>query len=148
MALRDTENLEVTAPLTSPSPLTSLFPACFSWLRPDYVDTENRTTQWNPPSWRVRSSSSRIQSVDTPLRRVHRGSGTGMPQPASPPAIIPPTTTAATGGVVNEPLPPNWENRTTPNGKTCEKPSCSTCRFFVSLYRTCGLSVRPAWRNC
>ena len=115
-----TTDLEVTAPMTPPPPLTSLL-CLISFLRLDYVDTTNQRTQWNPPAWLVHSRSDRkVQPVDTPMRRIRQESRTNVPQPPARPTVIPSSPTA-TAGVVDNPLPPNWETRITPDGKTCEK---------------------------
>ena len=77
--------------------------------------------------WGVNSTRGhRVQSIDTPLRRARRGPSTNIPRPTARPTIIP-QTAAATGDAVDEVLPPNWEARTTPKGKICEKLNCGTC---------------------
>ena len=102
-------------------PLTSLVCSIFSFLRLDYVDTTNQRTHWNRPAWLVPSRSARrVQPVDTLMRRIRQESRTNVPQPPARPTVIPSSPTA-TAGVVDNPLPPNWETRITPDGKTCEK---------------------------
>ena len=139
-----TTDLEATASLTPPSPVTTLF-CLISFLHLDYVDTTNRRTQWTRPAWLVHSRSGRtVQPVDTPLRRIRQDSITNIPQPSVPPTIIPSTPAVATGGGDN-PLPSNWETRITPDGKTCEK-LLLICRP-VSLYPVRRCQYAPLGEN-
>ena len=113
-------------------PLTSLF-CLISFLRLDYIDTANQRTQWTRPALLVHSRSGRrVQPVDTPMRRVRQEPSTNIPQPSAPPAVIPSNPTAVPGRVVDNPLPPNWATRITPDGKTCEKllPICRLVSLF------------------
>lgn len=89
--------------------------------------------QWNRPACRVRSTSgSGVPVIDTSIRRTQRGSNTSPSQVLAPATVRPSTTTAATGGAVDKPLPPNWETRTTPGGKICEHVNCLFLGVFVA----------------
>ena len=70
------------------------------------------------------ASGASVEATHTTIRRKPRGSNTASSQISTPAhALSSNTTTAAMGGVVNQPLPPNWETHITKDGKTCEQPT-------------------------
>eukprot|EP00904_Undaria_pinnatifida_P011278 jgi/Undpi1/7280/HiC_scaffold_22.g09753.m1 len=84
-----------------------------------FVDTVNKKTQWNRPAWRSPSTtSSSVRAVDPPMRRSSQASRIAPSRISAPSDAIPSTTSGVTREIVDESLPPCWETRTTPDGKT------------------------------